>query len=198
MLYPGCVYVTGNIQNYIISYFGVDPSLTAQILPCFFVGGCLLMPIGTYFIQKNTHPKLIVGIPATLSLAFLTGAALCGPNQFWVFFICYVIGFSIIQGSVYMLAVHHCWLWFTGSPGLVSGIIIGGYGLGALIFDQVTTLVINPYHDTFDKETNSFKQEVNDRFRMMLLTEIACFAVFAIVGFFCIFEGPKQPVSTQQ
>lgn len=81
-----------------------------------------------------------------------------------------MLGFSVIQGSVYMVAVHHCWLWFPKTPGLVSGIIIGGYGLGALIFDQVSTAIINPDNAKFDSSTNHYPPEVDARFQKMLLT----------------------------
>lgn len=43
-----------------------------------------------------------------------------------------------------MVPVHHGWLWFPGQPGLVSGLVIGGFGLSALIFDNVSTAIINP------------------------------------------------------
>ena len=43
-----------------------------------------------------------------------------------------------------MIPIHHGWLWFPESPGLVSGLAIGGFALGALIFDNVSTALINP------------------------------------------------------
>ena len=54
---------------------------------------------------------------------------------------------------VYLAPIHHGWLWFPDHPGLVSGIIIGGFGVGALVYDNVWTALINPYNDEQDNET---------------------------------------------
>jgi len=43
-----------------------------------------------------------------------------------------------------MVPMHHGWLWFPDKPGLISGIIIGGFGLGALIFGPLATAIVNP------------------------------------------------------
>ena len=61
-----------------------------------------------------------------------------------MFFVLYVIGWASITTVTYMVPVHHVWLWFPNSPGLATGILIGGFGLGALIFDPISTLIINP------------------------------------------------------
>ena len=34
--------------------------------------------------------------------------------------------------------------WFPKSKGLVNGIIVGGFGLGAFIFNQIQTAYLNP------------------------------------------------------
>ena len=64
-----------------------------------------------------------------------------------------MLAFSFNQGIVYMVPVHHAWLWFPKYPGLTSGIIIGGFGFGALIFNSLSTALINPDNLPFDKET---------------------------------------------
>ena len=46
-----------------------------------------------------------------------------------------------------MVHVHHSWLFFPNQTGLISGIILAGYGFGALIFDNVSTAIINPNND---------------------------------------------------
>ena len=52
-----------------------------------------------------------------------------------------------------MVPIHHGWLWFPDHPGLVSGIILGGFGVGGLIFDNVFTHVINPGNESVDTAT---------------------------------------------
>ena len=102
------------------------------------------VPIGSHFVQKNVNPRLMIacaGIPA-LTCFFI--ASFMVEGQFVAFAVLYVLGFAFVQGISYMVPVHHGWLWFPGSPGLVSGIIIGGFGCAPLVFDNMWTRVINP------------------------------------------------------
>ena len=77
-------------------------------------------------------------------------------KDFTPFAIFYVLGFSINQGIVYMVPVHHGWLWFPNNPGLVSGIILGGFGLGSLIFDNVLRVLVNPEDLPRDEESGFY------------------------------------------
>ena len=40
--------------------------------------------------------------------------------------------------------------WFPKSKGLVNGIIVGGFGLGAFIFNQIQTAYLNPINKELD------------------------------------------------
>ena len=64
-----------------------------------------------------------------------------------------------------MVPIHHGWLWFPDNPGLVSGIIIGGYGFGAFIFDNVATKVINPDNLELNQATGYYPEVVTERFQ---------------------------------
>ena len=65
-------------------------------------------------------------------------------ENFTAFFWLYSMSWSLLIGISYMVSIHHGWLWFPERPGLISGLVIGGFGLGALIFDNVSTYLINP------------------------------------------------------
>jgi len=45
---------------------------------------------------------------------------------------------------VYSLVLYHAWLFFPGKEGIVSGIIIGGFGIGGFIFIPMSSKLINP------------------------------------------------------
>ena len=50
--------------------------------------------------------------------------------------------------------------WFPKSKGLVNGIIVGGFGLGAFIFNQIQTAYLNPLNKPLDDENGQyFKDE---------------------------------------
>ena len=65
-------------------------------------------------------------------------------NDYITFATMYAFGFGICNGLSYMVPMHHSWLWFPDRPGLISGIIIGGFGFGALVFGPVATSIVNP------------------------------------------------------
>lgn len=91
-----------------------------------------------------------------------------------------------------MVPVHHGWLWFPDKPGLVSGIILGGFGVGSLIFDNVLTHLINPDNISFNKETGQYPKEVNDRFEKTWRILIGSWILIAAVGCAMIFPGPVK------
>ena len=70
--------------------------------------------------------------------------------NFIAFAVLYVLGFGVCNGLSYMVPMHHGWLWFPNNPGLISGIIIGGFGLGALVFAPIATSIVNPNGESAD------------------------------------------------
>jgi hypothetical protein len=120
------------------------------------------VPIGSYFAQKGTNPKIQISVGLFVGLLCLTGATMVSPDSFWLFAILLVMGFTINQASSYMVVIHNVWLWFPESPGLVTGITICGYGAGALIFDPLSTALINP--DGLVAVDGRYPESVNERF----------------------------------
>jgi len=98
----------------------------------------------------------LIATGAVLSIACLLIAT--NVKNFWIFCAFYCFGFSINIGWVYLVPIHHSWLWFPKNPGLASGIVLGGYGLGAFVFDNIMTPIINPNDLPF---TNPCKPNAN-------------------------------------
>lgn len=65
-------------------------------------------------------------------------------DSFWKFFVLFVCGQAICNGVSYMVPIQLGWRAFPHNPGLVSGFIIGGFGLGGLIFSYVSSVLVNP------------------------------------------------------
>ena len=84
----------------------------------------------------------LILIAAAIRLAFHVTAIYM--KNFIIFALLYTYGFGICNGLTYMVPMHHGWLWFPNQAGLISGIIIGGFGLGALVFAPLATLLVNP------------------------------------------------------
>jgi len=111
-------------------------------------------------------------------------------GSFNAFFWMFDIGFGICNGLTYIVSVHHGWLWYPGSPGLISGIIIGGFGFGPLIFNNLALLIVNP--DNLEIENGKFPESVNEKVPGMLRILTVCWAACAISAFILIFDGPKK------
>ena len=76
MMEIGSIYMSGTIGPYVHSYYGLKPDnrLEADLIPLEFAFNMITMPIGSYFIQKNTHPKIMIGIGAVLFFSLFYGA----------------------------------------------------------------------------------------------------------------------------
>lgn len=58
----------------------------------------------------------------------------------------YSLSWAINAGIAYFAAMHHGWFFFPDKPGFASGVILSGFGGGAVIFDNVSTALINPHN----------------------------------------------------
>lgn len=137
---------------------------------------------------------MLIAIGAVVNILMLIGAA--NSKTFWGFWFCYCFGIGINTGLAYLVPIHHCWLWFPKHPGLASGIVLAGYGFGGMIFNSMTTPLINPDNLSFDDECypganyGCYPQSVNDNFKKMWYTLISIFIVFIIIGVAFIWQGP--------
>ena len=99
-----------------------------------------------------------------------------------------------------MAPIHHAWLFFPNHGGLISGIILAGYGFGALIFDNVSTAIVNPGGKYKKDEHGWYPKEVNHEFEYMLRVLIISWSVCVLIGLCLIFRGPlprnKRPHTT--
>lgn len=73
---------------------------------------------------------------------------------------------------------------------------MAGYGLGAFVFDNIMTPVINPDNLAFTNPCfvganyGCFPQSVNDNFKKMFYVLIGIFAALAIIGVLTVWQGP--------
>lgn len=103
-------------------------------------------------------------------------------------FLClFSIGYGICNGLTYMVPMQHGWLWFPNKPGLVSGIIIGGFGIGTFVFSLVCTGLVNP--DGIDAVDGKFPDSVNERVPLMLKVFTVSNICIVLLALILIFPG---------
>ena len=71
--------------------------------------------------------------------------------------------------------------WFPRSKGLVNGVIVGGFGLGAFIFNQIQTAYLNPTNHKLDDHGEFFQDsKILDRVPSLFLLLGCLYAVIQV------------------
>lgn len=65
-------------------------------------------------------------------------------QSWWGFLIFYGIFFPAGIGICYWVPIVCGWEWFPDHKGLISGLIVAGYGFGSFFFGFLTTAIVNP------------------------------------------------------
>ena len=87
-------------------------------------------------------------------------------KSFYVWYILYIFSYGIVNGLAYISPIQNAWLWFPDRPGLCSGIILSGFGLSALIFNNIVFILVNPNNES--AVDGVFPADVNDRVPYMI------------------------------
>ena len=83
-----------------------------------------------------------------------------------MWYILYIFSYGIGNGLAYISPIQNAWLWFPDRPGLCSGIILSGFGLSALIFNNIVFILVNPNNES--AVDGVFPADVNDRVPYMI------------------------------
>lgn len=92
------------------------------------------------------------------------------------------IGFGICNGLAYTIPLNICWQYFPEQKGLVSGFILCGFGIGSLMFNFLTTILVNPDNSTVNPKTGLYDQEVAKNVPKMLQILCICWISLAASG----------------
>lgn len=100
------------------------------------------MWLGGYLeIYIGTRPTAAVGA-LLFSTGIISSAFTC--NRFIPTLLLYGLLPGLGTGIAYGIDCAVAVRWFPKRAGLVNGIVLAGYGLGALVFNPVLTYIINP------------------------------------------------------
>ena len=95
MLFPGSLYIIGNISPYIASYYELeDTTKASNLLPTILALNVFIMPFGTTLVQRNVNPKKMIFAGGCIAIALLFAATYV-KSSFTVFFILYSLAFAI-------------------------------------------------------------------------------------------------------
>ena len=120
-------------------------------------------------------------------------------STWWGFFAFYAVGYPIGIGFIYWPTIICSWEWFPERKGMISGLTIGSFGMGAFIFNFITTAIVNPDNlkpgipDAPGPPTNDnlFSIELAKRVPYMMNFCLAIWAALALVAMLTVTRNPE-------
>ena len=126
---------------------------------------------------------MAIGLLGLTSATFISATG--GDKSFGAFMVLYSVSFGICNGLSYTIPLKVGWDHFPNSKGLVSGIIIGGFGLGSFLFGLLSTLLINPSNSKPDIKVGSlnlYNSDVANHLIDSMRMLIFIWSILAILG----------------
>ncbi|TNN20922.1 Oxalate:formate antiporter isoform 3 [Schistosoma japonicum] len=202
----GYFYTISNMIPYIMDYLRtyVNPNLSDKdAIWLSALGFCtqgFSMPAGG-LVAKKLGFRIVVAT----SCIFLSGSVFATYFTIQKTFIGVVITYSLTMGIgmgfAYSVVFAIATTWFPEKRGLIVGIIVSGFGLGALVFSPIQTALINPTNIKVDNVTRHFTDvELLGRVPRTLLILGGILLGIQIIGFILLRPRPnaKQPNITQK
>ena len=111
--------------------------------------------------------------------------------SFWLLLLTYGLVFGVGVGIAYVGPLSCAMRWMPRWKGVAGGVIVSGYGLGALIFDQVQSQYINPHNL---KPTDGYftDDDLLDRVPFVFLILGGTYAVMQFTGSMLIVNPPHD------
>ncbi|GAB6028338.1 hypothetical protein CHUAL_002511 [Chamberlinius hualienensis] len=199
----GTVYTFGNMAPYIASYYKnylkhdvalsdttwIFSGLMASMGMCMIVGGILSGRIGTRLTA-------IIGCSIMCTGIFVSSITINHS------FLLLIFTYGVMYGggiSLPYIALLSCGMrWFPEKRGLISGIIVAGFGMGTLIFNLVQTSYLNPENIKPNPDGYFYDESLLKRVPNVFLILGGVYAGMQIIG--CILANsppPPTPISEQ-
>jgi hypothetical protein len=173
----GSQYAWGSISPYIAGYYrglGFDTNMSEfyLVLPLIVITSTVVFPVGMHLSKEiNSRFVIFTGGVIVVGSSLMASATLSTA----MFFLFYAVGFGVGKGFLYPAPLYAGWTHLPGRKGFVSGIIVSGLGIGALMFGIIAQKLVNPENLTSTKvtvardvEESYFPEEVNQRVPQMI------------------------------
>ena len=193
MIVLGSVYTWSNINAYYISYLKFNNSPNIKLVDGFF-----LMPIivyisdiamffGPILVEKYNFKKVIL---ISIILTIFSHLILLLTTRLFVVYFAMVV-FGIANGLSYISLPKNCWNYFPEKKGLLSGLILFGYGISSLIFTWVCESTVN---EGFVKtnEEGYFSEEIANKMYEFIKKLNIIFIILCGIGYFSIFDYDEE------
>ncbi|XP_071511784.1 apicoplast pyruvate carrier 1-like [Diadema antillarum] len=148
----GTMYSYGNMAPYVTSFIRkYSKPVTLSYQETSFIFGVMVfgqgisMSVGG-FIESRLGPRFTTMIGCFLVSAGMMLSAVAIRVSFFLLLLTYGLIFGLGIGIAYVPPIVCCIRWLPHRKGLVSGLVVAGFGGGAFIFNIVQTAFLNPHN----------------------------------------------------
>ena len=188
----GSLFTWGSLLPYIASKLhSINPETTLEST-LFFIPICALsinltLPLGG-FLEKILNKKVVLLIGTSF---IAIGNIICayGNDIFIILLGDFIIGSG--TGLAYMIPIKNVWLYFPEQKGLVSGVIVCGFGLSSFIFSFISKSIVNPHNEESDKN-GFFKVTVYSKVTDMFLYLAIIYSILCVTSVMLFIPFEKE------
>ena len=193
----GTLYTVGNMIPYVVSYVrershpsDLQSDTGAWIFALGGAGQGSSMFFGGW-LEKKIGPRFSTLGGGWLMCSGILVSYFTIDVSFWLMLLTYGLTFGVGVGLAYLGPLASAMRWMPHWKGTAAGIIVAGYGLGALIFDQLQTFFINPQNL---KATDGYftDPDLLDRVPFVFLLLGGIYAVMQFIGAMLIVNPPPD------
>ncbi len=118
---------------------------TYVIFPMTITMGAIFMQLGSFLIEKGMNPRIQTGLGG---ICLVSPLIICSyTTNFTLFVFTYSVMIGLAFGLLYMPSLKNSWQYFPNKKGLISGIILSCYSVGAIAWTLITKSVANPTNE---------------------------------------------------
>lgn len=207
----GNIYTFGNLTTYLTSYMRVAQGMDVDYSQTFWIYTTLALCIGPFVLLGSlTYRRFGCLVTMSVGCVALTGATLISYLTAKASLVWIAVTYGALNGAgtgfVYSVPILVGYKWFPNFKGLVSGIIVGGFGLGGVVFTSIQTGYINPDNLAVDDDGFFYEHEVLDRVPYIFLIQGGAMTALQIIGIIGIREpkseakalAPSDELNTEQ
>ena len=129
-----------------------NPSVTLEstlfLIPINILATNLFMALGGW-LDKNMNQRVLILVGTALIGG---GNMICSASNTLIMIIIGDFILGIATGIMYMTPIKNCWQYFPDKKGMVSGIIVCGFGLSSFIFSFIAKAIVNPTNEPLEKD----------------------------------------------
>ena len=195
----GTIYTFGNMAPYIVSYIrnqsqpeDLTNPTSSWIFACALMGQGGAMFSGGWLVKK-IGPRFTTLLGGWIMSTGVALSYFAIKVSFWLLLFTYGILFGIGVGVAYIGPLTAAMKWMPKWKGLANGVVVAGFGLGALGFNALQTFYINPENERTDKDSGIFTDpELINRVPWVFVIMGGTYAVIQLIGSLLITNPPPD------